>query len=105
MMALGRGKRAALVVAGLLLVGAVVAFRAFRLGDLARIGAGYVAQQTCACRFIAGRNAQSCWTDLEPLAQKIVHVREGAGEITASTLGIAHATARYEKNYGCSLRN
>lgn len=105
MMALGRGKRAALVVAALMLIGAVVAFRALRLGELARIGAGYVAQQTCACRFIAGRSAQSCVSDLEPLAKKIVHVREGADEITASTLGIAHATARYERGFGCSLRN
>jgi hypothetical protein len=104
MMALMRRKRLLLAFA-VALIAAMIAFRALRLSELARIGAGYAAEQTCACLFVGGRSLDSCRTDLDPLAQKIVSLRPGSDEVTASSLGLARATAHYEKNFGCSLRN
>jgi hypothetical protein len=104
MMARMRGKRLLVAIAVVVIVGAV-AFRALRLSELARLGAGYAAEQTCACLFVGGRSLDSCRTDLDPLARKIVSLRPGSDEVTASSLGLASATAHYEKGFGCSLRN
>jgi hypothetical protein len=93
------GAVAAAVIAGFAL------WRRLRLSDLASIGAGYAAQQTCACVFISHRALASCKTDLDPLAQRLVSVRVGADEVTASTLGLSSAVARYEQGFGCSLRD
>jgi hypothetical protein len=103
MMALARRKRLALGVAVFLLVAGAVAWRVFRVPLLTNIGTGYAAQQTCACLFVSGRTLESCLGDLEPLARKLISVRPGAAEVTASGLGVASATARYEKGFGCSL--
>lgn len=105
MMALSRRNRLLLAAATLIVAGAI-AFRALRLGELARLGAGYAAEQTCACLFVAGRSMESCRNDLEPLARKIVFVRRRGDEaVTASSLGVATATAHYDKGFGCSLRD
>ena len=96
-----------LVVIGVFAVvvlAAIVAWRELRLSDLVRIGAGYAAQQTCACIFISRRALASCVTDLDPLAQRLVSVRVGKDEVTAHTLGLGSAVARYEQGFGCSLR-
>jgi hypothetical protein len=104
LMALGRGKRI-LVVIVLLIVGGAVAWRTLRLSDLAQIGAGYAAEQTCACVFVAGRTLDSCVHELDPMAQRLVLVRAGTDEVTARAFGVAHATARYQPGFGCSLQN
>ncbi len=100
-----RRKRLLLGSAGLLLAIAVALWRFLRLSDLAHIGAGYTAQQTCACLFVGGRTLESCMTDLDPLARRLVSVRPGPDEVTASGFGWSSATARYEKGFGCSLRD
>ena len=100
----GRGKRVLLIVAGVLVIGGAIAWRVLRIGDLARIGAGYSAEQTCACLLVSGRTLDSCMTDLEPLARKMIKVVPGDGEVTANAW-VAHATARYQKGFGCSLEN
>lgn len=105
MMALARRKRLALGAVVLLLVVAVVAWRVFRVPLLVNIGTGYVAQQTCACLFVSGRTLESCVGDLEPLARKLISLHPGTAEVTASSLVLASATARYEKGFGCSLRD
>ena len=97
-----------LIVGGALAVAVIAGFvlwRRLRLSDLARIGAGYAAEQTCACVFISHRALASCMTDLEPLAQRLVSVRVGTDEVTAHTLGLGTAVARYEQGFGCSLRD
>jgi len=96
------------IVFGVLAVTVVAgfaAFRALRLSDLAHIGTGYAAQQTCACVFISHRSLASCVTDLEPLARRLVSVRVGTHEVTAHTLGMSRTVARYEQGFGCSLRD
>src|SRR3954467_1562445 len=105
MMALARRKRLVLGAFVLLLVAGAVAWRVFRVPLLVNIGTGYAAQQTCACLFVSGRTLESCLGDLEPLARKLISVHPGAAEVTASGLGVASATARYEKGFGCSLRD
>jgi hypothetical protein len=105
MMALTRRKRLALGVVVFLLVAIVVAWRVFRVPLMVNIGTGYVAQQTCACLFVSGRTLESCLGDLEPLARKLISIHPGDGEVTASSLAVVTATARYEKGFGCSLRD
>ena len=105
MMALTRRKRLALVVVALLLVAVAVAWRVFRVPLMLNIGTGYVAQQTCACLYISHRTLDSCLGDLEPLARKLISVRPGADEVTASGLLVVAATAHYEQGFGCALRD
>jgi hypothetical protein len=93
------GALAAAVIAGL------IAWRALRLSDLVHIGAGYAAEQTCACVFISHRTLPSCMTDLDPLAQRLVSVRVGTDEVRAGTLGLSTAHARYEQGFGCTLQD
>ena len=90
---------------GVAIVAGFVLWRALRLSALVEIGAGYAAQQTCACVFISHRALASCLTDLEPLAQRVVSVRVGTDEVTARTLVLGQATAKYEAGFGCSLRD
>jgi len=93
------------LVAFAILLAAAFAWRRFRVSGLLEAGAGYSAQQTCACLWVSGRTLESCKTDLDPLARRLVSIRVGADEVTASGLGLATATATYEKGFGCSLRN
>src|SRR5688572_12337784 len=96
-----------LIVVGVLVVAVIAGlemWRRLRLSDLLHIGAGYAAEQTCACVFISHRTPESCMTDLEPLAVRFVSVRVGTDEVIARTLGLRRAVARYEQGFGCSLR-
>ena len=105
MMALTRRKRLAVAAVAFVLVAIVVAWRAFRVGDLASIGAGYSAEQTCACLFIGKRTIESCMGDLDPLARKLISVHPGENTVTASGFGVSSATARFTPGYGCTLQN
>jgi hypothetical protein len=98
-------RKGLLLVAAVLIMGGAVAFRALRLGDLAYIGAGYTAEQTCACLFVSRRSAESCSGDLEPMARWFVSVTPGADTVTARSFLIARATARYQKDLGCALQD
>ena len=100
-----RNVRLLVLVAVVILLAAAFAWRRFRVSGLLEAGAGYSAQQTCACLWVSGRTLESCKTDLDPLARRLVSIRVGADEVTASGLGLATATAAYEKGFGCSLRN
>jgi hypothetical protein len=105
MMAFARRKRIALGVVVFLVVAVAIAWRVFRVPLMVNIGTGYVAQQTCACLFVSGRTIDSCLGDLDPLARKLISVHPGADEVTASGFAVVTATARYEKGFGCSLRD
>src|SRR6185295_20125004 len=100
-----RRKRLVLGGVALLLVAVAVAWRVFRVPLLLNIGTGYAAQQTCACLFVSGRTLESCLGDLDPLARKLISVHPGSAEVTASGFALETATARYEKGFGCSLRD
>jgi hypothetical protein len=95
-----------LALAVVVVVAAVLVVRRLDLPVLARIGAGYTAEQTCACLFVSGRSPDSCRMDLDPLARKVVSVRvDPAGRtVSARGIGFARATARYEPGFGCSIQ-
>jgi hypothetical protein len=97
-------RKALLITAAILVVAAAAAWRVLRLPELARVGAGYTAEQTCACLFISHRSPESCRMDLEPLARRVVSVEIGDGQVTARGMLFARATARYQKGYGCSVQ-
>jgi len=98
--------RKRLLVAGaVVIVGAIVAVRFLHVPDLINIGAGYTAEQTCACLFVSHRSAESCRGDLEPLARWFVSVTPGADTVTVRSFLVSRATARYEKQFGCTLEN
>ncbi|MGZ3405890.1 MAG: hypothetical protein ACXVAN_05560 [Polyangia bacterium] len=105
MMALTRRKRVLVGAVAFVLVAVAVCWRVFRVSDLASIGAGYSAEQTCACMFIAHRPLDSCMGDLDPLARKLISVHPGDNSITASGFGLSSATARFTPNFGCTLQN
>jgi hypothetical protein len=100
-----RSKRLVFGGAAFAVVAAFVVWRVPRVSNLLEIGAGYTAQQTCACVFISGRTLASCVADLDPLAQRLLSVRLGEEEVTARAFGMGRAVARYEAGFGCSLRN
>ena len=104
MMALARRKRLALGVLAFLVIAVIVAWR-LRVPLLLNIGTGYAAQQTCACLYISHRTLESCLGDLEPLARKLISVRPGSEEVTASGFLLVTATAHYENGFGCALRD
>ena len=104
-MALARRKRLAVGLVVFVVIAVVVAWRVFRVPLLLNIGTGYAAQQTCACLFVSGRTIESCLGDLEPLARKLISIHPGSAEVTASGFALETATARYEKGFGCSLRD
>jgi hypothetical protein len=87
----------------LILVSGTVAWKGFRISELAQIGVGYAAQRTCSCLFISHRSPESCETDLDPMARRFVPVEVGAGEVTSRIFGLARARARYQQGFGCSL--
>ena len=94
-------KRIVLAVAALLLAGGGFAFAHF--APLGRIGAGYAAEQTCACLFVSGRALESCRGDLDPLARKLVSIDVGKDEVRARSAGLLHARARFDAATGCTL--
>jgi hypothetical protein len=93
------------VAAAVLVVGAVFAIRLLHVPDLMHIGAGYTAEQTCACLFISHRTLDSCRGDLEPMARRFVAITPGADSVTARSFVFSSATARFQKTFGCSLEN
>ena len=99
-------KRTKQVLAGVLLLvvlAGAAAWRALRLQDLAHLGTGYSAELTCACLFVSRRPLDSCRNDLDKLAQLLVSVEAGDGLVTARSMGLAQATARYRAGFGCAL--
>jgi hypothetical protein len=95
--------RKRLLIAGAAIVAVVAAVWWLHLPDLAHIGTGYTAEQTCACLFVSRRSFESCHAELDPLAKRLVSVTAGTNEVTARSMLIAHATARYQQGYGCTL--
>ena len=74
-------------------------------GKRAELASGYVAHVVCSCRYVGGRDMQSCATDLEP-GMEIVQMADdpAAKRITAwVSPGIARRSARYEGEFGCTF--
>ncbi len=76
-----------------------------RFVTLVTVGAGYTAKQICSCLYVSGRSPESCAREPESPADTLVKWTAGEGRVHASTLGLAHATARYDEGFGCVLED
>ena len=92
------------VLALCLLAGAWLGLRYSGTGRQAALAAGYVAQVTCSCRFVGGRDMASCDTDREP-GTEIVEVTEDSADrtITAKVPLLSRRISRFDPEYGCTL--
>jgi hypothetical protein len=70
----------------------------------ARLGPGYGARMTCSCRYVEGRDMQSCDGDTEP-GMWIVSIDDLPEEraVEASVPLLAERKARYRPGWGCLL--
>jgi hypothetical protein len=84
--------------------GAWFGLRASTTGRQAALATGYIAQVTCSCRFVSGRDMASCDTDREP-GTEVVTVEEDSAKrtITASVPLLSRRTSRFDPEYGCTL--
>ena len=95
---------AAALAALLLVVAGGWAWR--RLAPYPQVGAVYLAQQMCACVFVAGRPEGRCRDEFEPDIHRFhVHVaREGPDRGTVQTrLLLFRGASRYERPFGCTI--
>jgi hypothetical protein len=97
--------RKRLLATAIVIVGTVLVVRLLHVADLIHIGAGYTAEQTCACVFVSHRSPESCRGDLEPMARWFVSVALGPDRVTSRSFLVSRATAHYEKNFGCALED
>jgi hypothetical protein len=93
-------RRIAVALCGVLLVGALFAYR--RARDMAAIGAGYVAEEMCSCLFVAGRSPASCRPDM-PESMDRIGVELLPDGVRAYVTGLAERVARNEPGFGCTL--
>ena len=87
-----------LVIGGLLFVywGAV--------RESAQAGTSYSAHLTCSCRFLAGREADDCASQLADGSDFVFTSTDERGRsVTAYVPLIASQTATYREGYGCVL--
>lgn len=73
-------------------------------GRQAALATGYIAQVTCSCRFVSGRDMASCDTDREP-GTEVVQVEEDSANrtITAKVPLLSKRISRFDPEYGCTL--
>ncbi|MCM0031684.1 hypothetical protein [Sandarakinorhabdus limnophila] len=73
-------------------------------GRQAALATGYIAQVTCSCRFVSGRDMASCDTDREP-GTEVVQVEEDSANrtITAKVPLLSRRISRFDPEYGCTL--
>ncbi len=76
-----------------------------RFVQLAEIGAGYVAKQTCSCIHVAGRDLAACRADLPDDMDRIeaLELEDGRKGIRASVMGIQRL-ALHAPATGCALQ-
>jgi len=102
------GKRAFPWVSALVLVVVIAAavwwFYGATIRGLSLAGTGYGAKNACSCRYIAGRDLNSCEGDFLPGMEMVfLSEDEATNSVTASVPLIASQTARYRDGYGCVL--
>ncbi|WP_156254348.1 hypothetical protein [Sandarakinorhabdus oryzae] len=92
------------VLLACLAAGAWLGLRYSTTGRQAALASGYIAQVTCSCRFVSGRDMASCDTDREP-GTEVVKVEEDSANrtITAGVPLLASRISRFDPEYGCTL--
>lgn len=93
---------AAIVIPLILLIAAVS--YAVRMKPTVELGVGYGAHVVCSCRYIGGREMESCYNDYEPGMEMIsVAEDEENKRITASVPLLASRSAQFREGLGCVL--
>lgn len=101
-------RRKGWMVAALLLVliGAAAGAWAWRrLAPYPEVGSVYIAQQVCACVFVAGRPENACRAEFQPDIGRF-HVRvsrAGRGGMVQTRLLLFRGASRYDPGYGCTI--
>lgn len=74
------------------------------LNGYAQAGAAYSARVVCSCRYVGGRDMDSCKGDLEP-GMELVMLSQYAAEksVTARFPLLRSETATYREGWGCVL--
>ena len=91
------------IIVLLILLIAVVVY-AIRMKPTIELGVGYGAHVVCSCRYIGGRDMQSCYNDYEPGMEMIsVSEDEENKRITASVPLLASRSAQFREGLGCVL--
>lgn len=78
----------------------------YRMVEQAHIGTAYVAKLTCSCLFVSNRPLQSCATDYDLPAAKLLTTEVGLQSVTVSAPGrLVSTRAVFEPGFGCHLVN
>lgn len=98
-----RGMRTAAFVMLLAAAGAAWAYHDELVG-YGEAGTAYGAKNACSCRYIAGRDLDSCETDFVP-GMEAVFLSDDQDEqaVTAWVPLVSATTARYRDGFGCVL--
>jgi len=93
-----------LLVLAVLLTGfAIWKFPSFKAQ--AELGSAYAARVGCSCRYVQGRNLESCQSDFEPGMEMVSLSEDPATKtVTGSVPLLASRSARYAGANGCLLR-
>ena len=92
-----------LAILAVLLTGFLIwKFPAFKAQ--AELGSAYAARVGCSCRYVQGRDLESCQTDFEP-GMEIVSLRDDSATqtVTGSVPLLASRRARFAGASGCLL--
>jgi drug/metabolite transporter superfamily protein YnfA len=94
------------LIAVLVLILLLLMFNFATLKGYARLGTGYAAHVTCSCRYIEGRDMESCANDAEA-GMEIVSVSDDPEHkrVTATVPFLANAAAELRGEYGCQQLN
>lgn len=91
------------IVILVILLGAAFVY-AMRMKPTMELGVGYGAHVICSCRYIGGRDMESCYNDYEPGMEMIsVTEDEENKRITASVPLLASRSAQFREGLGCVL--
>lgn len=91
------------IIVLLVLLIAVIVY-AMRMRPTVELGVGYGAHVVCSCRYIGGRDMESCYNDYEPGMEMISMIEDEAERrITASVPLLASRSAQFREGLGCVL--
>lgn len=83
---------------------ALLAWHWRSLNARAALGAAYGARIACSCRYVEGRDMQSCQADKEPgMTMVSLTDHPESRSVSAGVPLIASRTARYRPGWGCLL--
>ena len=91
------------IIVLLVLLIAVIVY-AMRMKPTIELGVGYGAHVVCSCRYIGGRDLESCYNDYEP-GMEMISMTDDPEErrVTASVPLLATRSAQFREGLGCVL--